>query len=197
VLNERAPGWAAIDAAGRTLGDMRRTAIPLTCFLVIATVVTAASAAATPRRAKPVNECTLLTTAQAATIMGAEPYGRGAPDNGGCSWQTDPTDRANFRYVVVTVKGLAKYLGKYPDVRTFLDKSTTVGIDPLPGVGSEAYSTYSGLSGPGSSDGITVRVGKQVLSVSFQATDRVENPSPELDQIVQIVRKVVAKLRRS
>ncbi|MCJ7437355.1 MAG: hypothetical protein MUP97_06290 [Acidimicrobiia bacterium] len=176
---------------------MRRAAIPLACLLVLATVLTAASARAAPRRPKRVNECTLLTTGQAGTIMGAEPYARGAPDGEACSWQTDPTDRANLRYVVVTVEGLAKYLGKHPDVRTFLDESTTVGIDPLPGVGSEAYSTYSALSGPGSSDGITVRVGKQVLSVGFQATDRVENPSPEFDQIVAIVQKMAAKLRRS
>jgi hypothetical protein len=148
-------------------------------------------------RAKPVDECTLLTPRQAAKIMGAKPYSAGAPDNGGCSWETDPSDRSNLAYVTVKVEPLKKYLGSYPNIRTFLDESTTVGIDELPGVGNEAFSTYSALSGPGSSDGITVRAGKQVLSVGFQATDRVENPSPEFAATVAIVKKMVAKVKQA
>lgn len=176
---------------------MRRSCALVLCALLSGALVPtfAAGAHATTRRGKSVDECTLLTTAQAATIMGAKPDGPGAPDNEACSWQTDPYDRTNLAFVTVEVQPLAKYRRGYPDVRTYLDESTTVGIDRLAGVGSEAYSTYSALSGPGSADGITVRVGKQVLSVGFQAADRVEKPSPEFDRIVRIVKKMVAKLK--
>jgi hypothetical protein len=179
---------------------MRRTGALLSCLVVTVLAGVALSgvvpAGAAPR-AKSVDECRLLTTKQAEVIMRTEPFGRGAPDNDGCSWQTDPTDRANLAYVTVTVLPLAKYLRDSPDVRTFLDETTTVGIDDLPGVGSEAYSTYSGLTGPGASDGITVRVGKQVMSIGFQPAERIENPSAEFDRVVTIVEKMVAKLKRS
>ena len=160
-------------------------------------VLAAAGPAGAGVRTETLDECKLLTKRQATTIMGAKPYAPGSEDNGGCSWETDPTDRANLAYVTVKVEPLEKYLGTYPSIRSYLDESTTVGIDKLPGVGNQAFSTYSALSGPGSSDGITVRVGNQVLSIGFQATERVENPSPQFDATVEVVKKMVAKLRRT
>lgn len=150
-------------------------------------------------RTRAVDECKLLTDSQARTIMGTEPFGDGSPDNGGCSWETDPSDRANgYAYVTVKVEPAKKLLKRYDgDLRTYLDESTNVGIDPLPGVGDEAFSTYSPLSGPGSADGITVLVGSRVLRIGFQPAERVENPSPALDRVVRIVKKVVAKVRAS
>jgi hypothetical protein len=181
---------------------VRRIAVLLAAILagilVTSTIVAPGVLGATrsSRARRSINPCTLLTAAQAATVMGVEPVGGAFRDGGGCSWQTDPTDRANLAYVTIEVQPLKKLLGKkYPDVRTYLDKSTTVGIDALPGVGDEAFSTYSALSGPGTSDGMTVRVGKNVLSIGFQRTTPVANPSPQLDQIVTIVKTIVAKLR--
>jgi hypothetical protein len=181
---------------------MRRIAVLLTAILagilVTSTIVAPGAFGATRlnRARRSINPCTLLTTAQATTVIGVEPVGGAIRDRGGCSWQTDPTDRTNLAYVTIDVQPLKKLLGKkYPNVRTYLDKSTTVGIDALPGVGDEAFSTYSALSGPGTSDGITVRVGKNVLSIGFQRTTPVANPSPELDQIVTIVKTVLPKLR--
>ena len=131
---------------------------PLVALLLTAPVLAGTlPAGAAVLGAKTVDECNLLTRKQAAVFMQVKPFDAGAPDNDGCSWQTDPSDRSNgFSFVTVTVLPLTKYLRDYPDVRTFLDESTTVGIDDLPGVGSEAYSTYSGFTGPGASDGITV-----------------------------------------
>ena len=181
---------------------MRRIAIltaALASILVTGTIVAPAALAATGsnRARRSTNPCTLLTTAQATRLMGTEPAGSGYHDHGGCSWQTDPTDRANFAYVTLKVEPLKQLLGKYADVRTYLEKSTTVGIDALPGVGDEAFSTFSALSGPGTSDGMTVRVGKRVLSIGFQRPTPVANPSPELDRIVTIVKGIGPKLRRS
>ncbi len=172
---------------------------PLVALLLTAPVLAGTlPAGAAVLGAKTVDECKLLTRKQAAVFMQVKPFDAGAPDNDGCSWQTDPSDRSNgFSYVTVTVLPLAKYLRDYPDVRTFLDESTTVGIDDLPGVGSEAYSTYSGFTGPGASDGITVRVGKQVMSIGYQPAEKIENPSPEFDRVVAIVKKMVAKLKGS
>jgi hypothetical protein len=94
------------------------------------------------------------------------------------------------------VQLVKKLLGKrYPNVRTYFDKSTTVGIDVLAGVGDEAFSTYSALSGPGTSDGLTVRVGKNVLSIGLQRTTPLPNSSPDFDQTVAIVKTIVPKLR--
>jgi hypothetical protein len=174
------------------------TAVLAGVLVTGAIVAPAALAATDPNRAqRSTNPCTLLTTAQATTVMGAEPAGSGYRDHGGCSWQTDPTDQANLAYVTLKVQPLKQLLGKYPDVRTYLDRSTTVGIDALRGVGDEAFSTHSALSGPGTSDGMTVRLGKRVLSIGFQRPTPVANPSPELDQIVTIVKGIVPKLRRS
>lgn len=178
---------------------MRRTASLVSCTLAALLLMGAfaTSAGAAPSK-KTVDECKLLTTKQAAVIMQTEPYSDGSPDNDGCSWETDPTDRANgFAYVTVTVEALKAFLGSHPDVRTAIDESTNVGIDPLPGVGSEAYSTYSPLSGPGTADGFTVRVGKQVLEIGVRPVTSIENPSPELDQVVKIVKKMVAKVKSS
>jgi hypothetical protein len=182
---------------------MRRIAVLLTVILagilVTSTIVAPGALGVTRsnRARRSINPCTLLTAAQATTVMGVTPVGGGFRDGGGCSWQTDPADRANLAYVTIKVQPLKKLLGtKYPDVRTYLDKSTTVGIDALPGVGDEAFSTYSALSGPGTSDGMTVRVGKNVLSIGFQGTTRVANPSPQFDQIVTIVKSIVPKLPR-
>lgn len=174
---------------------MRSRRLPLVVVLAAAVVLTVVvPASARPAR---VDECKLLTDAQAETIMGTEPFAPGAPDNGGCSWQTDPSDRANgLAYVTLKVEPAKKVLADYDgDLRTYLDESTTVGIDKLRGVGDEAYSTYSALSGPGTADGIWVIVGDQLLHTGFQPVEPVQNPSDELDQIVRIVKKAVAKVR--
>jgi hypothetical protein len=159
-------------------------------------LVAAAPAAGASNRA--VDECTLLTNAQARAIMGTKPYSVGAPDNGGCSWGSDPYDRTHITFVTLKVQPAAKLLARYDDdLRTYLDESTNVGIDPLPGVGDEAFSTYSPLSGPGTADGISVLVGKRVVEIGFQPVDPVQNPSPAFDRVVRIVKKVVAKVRAS
>lgn len=177
---------------------MRSMAVLLVSALSLTVVGAAATAGgASAPRVKAIDECKLLTAKQAATIMGTKPFSPGAPDNDGCSWETDPTDRAHLAYVTITVFGLKKYLHGKPDIRTEIDESTNVGIDPLPGVGDEAFSTYSPLSGPDSADGITVRVGKQVFAMGFQPVTKVANPSPELDAIIAIVKKAVAKVEKS
>jgi hypothetical protein len=177
---------------------MRRIAVLLAGMLGVsfATAPGALGAIRSDRALRSINPCTLLTDAQATTVMGVAPLGGGSPDHGGCSWQTDPADRTNLSYVTLEAQPLKKLLGKkYRNVRTYLDQTTTVGIDPLPGVGDEAFSTYSALSGPGTSDGITVRVGKNVLTIGFQRMTPVANPSPEFDQIVSVVKTIVPKLR--
>lgn len=174
---------------------MRSGRLPLVTVLAAAMLL----AATVPASARParIDECKLLTDAQAETIMGTEPFAPGAPDNGGCSWQTDPSDRANgLAYVTLKVQPAKKVLADYDgDLRTYLDESTTVGIDELAGVGDEAFATYSVLSGPGTADGISVMVGNQLLQMSFQPVEPVQNPSDELGQIVRIVKKAVAKVR--
>jgi hypothetical protein len=70
----------------------------LACTLVTA-VIAAPTALGEIRSDQPrrsINPCSLLTTAQAATIMGTQPSSDGFPDNAGCSWQTDPSDRVNL-----------------------------------------------------------------------------------------------------
>ncbi len=173
---------------------MRRTYVALlVCALAlsgVAVVVVPAGAA--------IDECDLLSDSQAKTIMRAKPYGPGtANEYGECTWQTDPYDRQHLAGVTVKVEKRAKLLARYDDdLRTYIDESTNVGIDPLPGVGDEAFSVYDPLTGPGASSGIDVAVGKRILSISYIPAKRVENPSPEFDQIVKIVKKVVAKVRK-
>jgi hypothetical protein len=170
----------------------------LLAVLAVAAVALPASMASAMPRALAVDECTLLTKKQAATIMQAKPFEDGRPDNGGCSWETDPYDRVNYSYVTVKVESLKKFLGgTYPDVRTAIDESTNVGIEPLDDVGSEAFLTFSPLLGEGYVDGVTVRVGKQVLDLGFQPTEKVANPSDELDDVISIVKKMAAKVRSS
>ena len=175
---------------------MSRTRRPLALLVAAAAVLGLATAGATAG-ALAVDECTLLTKKQAATIMQTKPFEDGAPDNGGCSWQTDPSERAGYAYVTAKVESLKAFLGDHPDVRTAIDESTNVGIEPLDGVGSEAFLTYSPLIGEGYVDGVTVRFGKQVLELGFQPVDKVANPSDELDDVIAIVEKMVAKARAS
>ncbi len=171
---------------------MTRTRSALVVVLVVLVVAVMPAAGA-----RSVSECALLTETQAAKIMGTKPFSSGTPDNGGCSWETDPADRANgVAFVTLKVEPAKQLLERYNgDLRTYLDQSTNVGIDLLPGVGDEAFSTYSPLSGPGSADGFTVLIGKQVLDVGVQPVERLENPSPEFDRVVKIVKKMVAKVR--
>ena len=65
----------------------------------------------------------------------------------------------------------------------------------LQGVGDGAFSTYSPLSGAGTADGISVLVGKRVLEMGFQPTERVKKPSPEFDRIVRFAQGIVKKMR--
>jgi len=176
---------------------MRPVAIVLAVGLTLA-VSGASVAVASARVPSAIDECKLLTDAQAATVMQAELFGSGVPDNGGCSWETDPSDRQHLSYVVLKVEKRAKLLARYgDDLRTYLDESTNVGIDPLPGVGNEAFSIYDPLTGPGASSGIEVAVGKRIVSIDYRAAERIENPSPAFDTIVKIVKKVVAKVRKA
>lgn len=167
-------------------------------ILVAASVVLAPLLVAAPGAGAAIDECALLTDAQAESIMQTEPYSAGSEDNGGCSWETDPSDRANgIAYVVLKVEKRKTLLADYGnDLQTYLDESTNVGIDALPGIGDEAFSIYAPLTGPGASSGIEVAVGKRIVSISYQPAERVENPSPEFDKIVKIVKKVVAKVRK-
>ncbi len=170
-------------------------AIAATAVVALLVTTLAGAAAAKP---KGINECKLLTDAQAEAIMGVEPYGKPAPDNGGCSWQTDPYDRETIAYVTLKVEKAAPVLSDYGgDLRTYLDESTNVGIDELADVGDEAFTTYSPLSGPGTVDGVSVLVGKQLLQLGIRPVETVENPSAELDELVGIVKKVVAKVQRA
>jgi hypothetical protein len=174
---------------------MRRTCSALMLILAVsglAAISTAGNAAAA------IDECKLLTNAQARAIMGTKPVGGATPDNGGCSWQSDPYDRAHLAFVTLTVEPASKLLARYgDDLQTYLDESTNVGIDPLDGVGDEAFSTYSPLSGPGTADGISVRGGTRVVQLGFQPIASVKNPSPELDRVVRIVKQVVRKVGKS
>jgi hypothetical protein len=180
---------------------MRKAAGLLVCgaIAVAASGVTVAGATARARVAQAVDECTLLTDTQAKTIMGVEPFSGGSPDNDGCSWGTDPSDRANgFAYVVVNVDPKAKLLKRYGgSLRRYFDESTNVGIDPLPALGKGAISIYDPLTGPGKSSGVAIVVGANVLRIEYQPVDEVVNPSPRLDAIVKIAKKAMAKLKRS
>ena len=62
---------------------------PLLVGLLVSLGVFTASVAGA--RLRPVDECMLLTKAQAKVIMGAEPFSPGAPDNGGCAGERTPT----------------------------------------------------------------------------------------------------------
>lgn len=196
------PKLARRSSLGNYIATVRRIAILLVGILagilVTSTVVVPGALGATRsnRAWRSINPCTLLTAPQATTVLGAESVGGAFRYPRGCSWHTNPTDGTNPSYVTIEVQPLKKLLGKkYRNVRTYLEKSTTVGIDALPGVGDEAFSTYSALSGPGTSDGMTVRVGKNVISIGFQRSTPVANPSPQLDQIVTIVKTIVPTLR--
>ena len=166
-----------------------RILVTLSCALALAIAPSTLSGA---RVSSAIDECTLVTNAQARKIMQAKPYSDGAPDNGGCSWETDPYDRQHLAFVTVKVERRATVLARYSDdLRSYLDESTNVGIDPLPDVGDEAF------TGPGASSGIYVAVADSILSIEFQPLERVENPSPAFSRIVKIVKKVVAKVRKA
>jgi hypothetical protein len=157
-----------------------------------------AGATGRARVAHAVDECKLLTDAQAKTIMGIEPFNGGEPDNGGCSWGTDPSDRRTFAYVVVNVDPKAKLLKRYGgSLRRYFDESTNVGIDNLPALGKGALSIYDPLTGPGASSGVAIVVGSNVLRIEYQPLETIKNPSPELDAVVKIAKKAVAKLKKS
>jgi hypothetical protein len=174
---------------------MRRTCSALVLIFAVS-ILAAIPAAGTAAAA--IDECKLLTNTQARAIMGTRPVGGATPDNGGCSWQSDPSDRANLTFVTLKVESASKLLARYDDdLGTYLDESTNVGIDPLDGVGDEAFSTYSPLSGPGTADGISVLVGTRVIEIGFQPVEPVRNPSPELDRVVRIVKQVVRKVGKS
>jgi hypothetical protein len=180
---------------------MRKAAALLVsaAIAMAASGVAAAGATARASISQAVDECTLLTDAQAKTIMGVEPFGGGSPDNDGCSWGTDPSDRANgFAYVVVNVDPKAKLLKRYGgNLRRYFDESTNVGIDPLPALGKGAISIYDPLTGPGKSSGVAVVVGSNVLRIEYQPVGEIVNPSPRLDAIVKIAKKAVAKLKKA
>ncbi len=172
-----------------------RILVTLSCALALAIAPSTLSGA---RVSSAIDECTLVTNAQARKIMQAKPYSDGAPDNGGCSWETDPYDRQHLAFVTVKVERRATVLARYSDdLRSYLDESTNVGIDPLPDVGDEAFSIYDPFTGPGASSGIYVAVDDSILSIEFQPLERVENPSPAFSRIVKIVKKVVAKVRKA
>jgi hypothetical protein len=159
----------------------------------------AAGASTLDRVPQATLECTLLTDKQAQTIMGIEPFSPGSADNDGCSWGTDPTDRANgFAYVVVNVDPKAKLLQRYGgSFRRYYDESTNVGIDDLPALGKGALSIYDPLTGPGHSSGVAIIVGSNVLQIEYQPLKAIKNPSPQLDAVVKIAKKAVAKLKKA
>lgn len=121
----------------------RAAALFVSAAIAVAASGVAVAGASEPSRvSQAAVECTLLTDKQAESIMGVEPFGRGAPDNDGCSWGTDPSDRANgFAYVVVNVDPKAKLLKRYGgSLRRYYDESTNVGIDDLTALGKGALS---------------------------------------------------------
>jgi hypothetical protein len=138
-----------------------------------------------------VDECALLTDEEAAELMLVEPYAPGAPDNDACSWSTDPVDRELFAYVLLEVQPLEEVLdGRYPDYRTYLDESTTVGIEDLTGLGDEAFIVTPALSGIG----IDVVDGEQVVSLSIQPAEPYDADSPEFERAVEIMQEVLDRL---
>lgn len=139
-----------------------------------------------------VDECALLTDAEAEELMLVEPYAPGAPDNDACSWGTDPLDRANLNaYVVLEVQPLEDVLdGRYPDYRTYLDESTNVGIEDLPGLGDEAFIVSPPLSGIG----IDVVDGDQTVSLSIQPAEPYDADSPEFERAVEIMEEILNRL---
>jgi hypothetical protein len=160
--------------------------IPL--LIAALTIATAAPALARGGDVPDPDEvCDLLTNKQVKTIMGAKPVGGPITADEGCSWETDPLDRANYRYVVLEVIPLADAIEGYPDYGTALDEGTTTLVTPVEGLGDEAYSTKSVLIAEGTIDGLNAVTGDVVVELSWQTSKPVEVDSSRYDKVVKIL----------
>jgi hypothetical protein len=135
----------------------------------------------------PDEVCDLLTNKQAKTIMGAKPVGGPITADDGCSWETDPLDRTNYRYVVLEVIPLDEAIAGYPDYGTALDEGTTTLVTPVDGLGDEAYSTKSVLIAEGTIDGLHAVTGDVVVALNWQTSKPVEVDSSRYDRVVKIL----------
>ncbi len=152
-------------------------------------LVAAMGAAAIPAAAgvpDPDEVCDLLTDKQVKTIMGAKPFGSPIIEDEGCSWQSDPSNRAKYRYVNLAVIPLDDAIDGYPDYGTALDEGTTTLVTPVDDLGDEAYSTKSVLIPEGTLDGLNAVTGDTVVELRWQSKKPVEVDSKRYDNIVTI-----------
>ncbi|MGH9050937.1 MAG: hypothetical protein ACRDY4_14510 [Acidimicrobiia bacterium] len=162
---------------------MRRSA------LLLVTVTIASLALATPAGAGGDDPCDRLSKKQVRTIMGARPFGAPLPEDDGCSWETDPVDRDNYRYVLLEVKSLDDATEGYPDYRTARDAAgSSEAIEPIDGLGDEAYTGKTVLVPEGAIDSLYAVTGDTVVELSWQSRKPVRIDSKHYDKIVKIMR---------
>ena len=121
--------------------------------------------------------------------MGVKPFGPPRPDNGGCSWETDPLERERYAYVFLEVKSLDEATEGYPDYETARDAAgSSELIEPLDGLGDEAYTGKTVLVAEGAIDSLYAVTGDTVVELSWQSREPVEVDSRLYDKVVKIMR---------
>jgi len=162
---------------------VRRTSLLLAATTVMSLALSA------PAAARGTDPCDLLTKKQVRTIMGVKPFGSPIPDNGGCSWETDPLERATYNYVFLEVKSLDEATEGYPDYETARDAAgTSELIEPLDGLGDEAYTGKTVLVAEGAIDSIYAVTGDTVVELNWQSRQPVRVDSRLYDKVVKIMR---------
>ena len=164
--------------------------------LVAALSIAAASFAGAPQADVPSPDevCTLLTSKQVVTVMGAKPFGRPTPDEHGCTWETDPAKRVKggaYRYVFLEVKTLEDATDGYPDYRSALEDGTRE-IRPITGLGDRAYTGKTVLIPAGTIDSLNAAKGDTVVELNWQAATPVKRGSARYRQILKIERALLA-----
>jgi hypothetical protein len=145
-------------------------------------------ALAAPAGAGGADPCDLLSKKQVRAIMGVKPFGSPIPDNGGCSWETDPVERENYSYVFLEVKSLDEATEGYPDYRTARDAAgSSEAIEPLDGLGDEAYTGKTVLVSEGAIDSLYAVTDDTVVELSWQARKPVRVDSKRYDKVVGIM----------
>ena len=156
--------------------------------MLFATTI-ASLALAAPVGASGADPCDLLSKKQARAIMGVKPFGSASPDNEGCSWETDPVERESYYYVFLEVKSLDEATEGYPDYETARDAAgSSEAIEPLDGLGDEAYTGKTVLVPEGAIDSLYAVTGDTVVELSWQSRRPVAVDSAHYDKIVKIMR---------
>ena len=127
--------------------------------------------------------------------MGVKPFGSPVPDDAGCSWETDPINRDDYSYVFLEVKSLDEATEGYPDYRTARDAAgSSEAIEPLDGLGDEAYTGKTVLVPEGTIDSLYAVTGDTVVELSWQSRKPVAVDSAHYDKIVKIMRGLLEEV---